>query len=88
MYTPPRRVNASVFRGKNPRKLSKKDIKRIENGLEPVPLEDTEAEWLTKSLYLRLRKSDDGTTPGLLWFSHIPNETRTTRSVAAKLKLM
>jgi hypothetical protein len=55
----------------------KRNLKRIEKGLDPVELEDTEcfvfAEWLRKNDYI---------------FTHIANERKTHIAVGKKLKAM
>lgn len=88
MYKAPTRITAKAYRaiGTNPRrKLSKNDEERLAMGLEPIPLEDYEAEcfatWLRRACDIRRPGA-----PGVLWYTHIPNETRTTPGVAKKLK--
>lgn len=88
MYKAPTRITTTAYKalGSNPRrKLSKTDQERLAAGLDPIPLEEYEAEVLSTAL----RRAEDlrrPGCPGVLWFTHIPNETRTTPGVAKKLK--
>jgi len=87
MYKAPTRITSRQYAALgNPKKrLSKNDLERIEKGLEPIPLEDHEAEVFATWLFAVSNRKVVG-RPGIVLYTHIPNETRTTMGVAKKLK--
>lgn len=72
------RITAQQFKSLGSGRISKKNIERLENGLDPVKSEDQEGEELNwKLLELLLTKEEIEKTekPGVLEYSHLPNET-------------
>lgn len=83
------RITSAQFKALAPgKKISKKNLERLEEGLDIIPLEDQEAEALNLR-FIGLLVDPDGSDPGILEFSHLPNETRTPfKKVISKLKRM
>lgn len=73
-------ITVEQFRklGSGRRRISKSNIEKLERGEDPVPDEDTEGE-LVNDRFVELLLTDHDikhtSKPGIMEFSHLPNET-------------